>query len=708
MSCNVCRSAQPASAEAISELFDVRDDFLQFRRDTKNTLEEFRTFANDAKASIRHLLENGGSVDFKKRLQELEEELKSAKAEIHSQRRDLVEVVSEVGDLKHNLTGSPRQRRTGVGDRERETRHEREEYLGKHDVWREIEDVRAEVSGLKKTTNRLISLRGIAQQENEAAAIRGTYAGSGRARDFTLRCIEEEDLEQRRRFDLEGEAALEWEHIPEHDQEQLLLIMVSYLHSLLITSPVKVAMDVLQVRGVSNSLERARSGLLSRFCGSLVATFLVSFLPLLFGRYVAPPDCEALCEFYDRRCQPALELDFCTLESIAQGPLCMLFGPCVALVLMLLSIGVTGGFVALETVALCCCCRCLTPVFLETRVTGRALLFKLFFRILHLRLPAAEFRGPIEFFVTCVSYVAVVAGLIVLAILRGRIAIGVTVAYAMGEVYCMILNRLLTPTDSAKTILEAEILRCLPESFWTRLWQNTRECFTMNRAEANDFRVLVLPWWASLDLGSVPTTPRYVKKLYLPDAKIVLEWDGLEHALPGNRSESRRADDAWQCNYRGIPHSPVGNKGPSESLRSKGVSETLGIYGNIAGTESVRTISPRPQIGHGPTETYRDREILENKSEWSGGREHDRHRDRSAFDRDYDDRDRDRERDRSLHNRGDRDRAHERNRAREADNQLSLLDGAESPRRHMGFDNTGWDRGYRRTAGQTGSSGSRR
>mmetsp|Transcript_91119 Transcript_91119/g.256815 ORF Transcript_91119/g.256815 Transcript_91119/m.256815 type:complete len:1077 (-) Transcript_91119:42-3272(-) len=546
----------------------------------------------------------------------LEEEVKAAKAELHAQRHEINELATDFGELRRELE----ELRRSADSPQNRKQHEREDHREKEDVWREIAELRTDLASLKKprsaSNNGSVVSGSLRESEDrnhrrvdrvdEESFLGSADAGAlgrGGSRDVALRVLEEEEelllgeVERVRRLELEAEAAVEWEELPEAEQEQIMLVMLSYLHALLAMSPLEVATEVLREQGLGAVLERVRLGRLPRrFLGALLATACVAALPLLYGTYVAPIDCDTMCGLYHRPCEPAFELDLCSLEALAQSPFGLLLGPGLVIAALLVSSMLVSMFWLAETSVASCCCGCLVGFFVEARVEGRRLLFRLFFWVLQRRLPAVEFRGPLEFTVVCLSCAALVAGLATLAVARGHVAMGFPVAWAMGEVYCLALNWLLAPPDFARSILATELPRCQPLTLWSRLRESSGDSFALTSAEATEFRQLVWPWWLTLDPESAPSTPRYITKLYLPDLKNSLAWDGFDHGMSAG-CRCVRGGSGRRSGYAGLPsgrdeesrelrrhRKPAALEAVSESPTT--TTKTMGIYGHIAGVHA--------------------------------------------------------------------------------------------------------------------------
>jgi len=446
------------------------------------------------------------------------------------------------------------------------------------------------------------------------------------------------DLSPRGASRLERELVADFENKPEREQEQLLLVMLSHVHAMLTLSPPRVLVDVLREQDLSAVFFGSCGVTICRSVGTfLAAVLLIAMLPALFSRYIEPLDCEA-----DGAWPRA-----CLFEDFAKGMNIFACGPLFVAILMSLTGLLVGTFLAVDLCVTACCCDCCRTGFASARRWGVGLLFNLFFYWLRRKLSDAHFPGFDFFAAVSLSYVFLVAGLASLALLRGQAELGIPAAFILGEVYCAVLNLLLTPSSLERTIVDAELSRGRPTRFWDRLREANGSCFAITTTEARALRIVVWPWWCEQDSAWAPTVPRHITKVYLTDVRRSITWDGLQHCP---WMSSRRLAFGGRRGYVGL--SSVDDR---EGRRRNDSSEPiLGIYGawpdgadrarslqrtgyEQSDEEALRTLSPRdgdaPGRGLSLTPIDSDRG---GGAYGSDGRR-DRDRDRGRADRDTSD-----------------------------------------------------------------------
>eukprot|EP00929_Paragymnodinium_shiwhaense_P003647 TRINITY_DN10423_c0_g1_i2.p1 TRINITY_DN10423_c0_g1~~TRINITY_DN10423_c0_g1_i2.p1 ORF type:complete len:339 (-),score=30.92 TRINITY_DN10423_c0_g1_i2:420-1436(-) len=179
----------------------------------------------------------------------------------------------------------------------------------------------------------------------------------------------------------------------------------------------------------------------------LILLLGIMSLPFLYGRFMVEYPCEWRTEILSESgnstdaVQMRADPSTCELHDFLRSPYALLLGPgCVAslLVVYLLALPVLAWRGSCNEIG-----RVIQTLF---HCFLRPKLYKVTFT-----------RYPV--WVVVVGYVLLVLELIVVAFAQGKIGFGLVIAYAVGEVYCQVVNSVLGASGFFVAIVEAELQR---------------------------------------------------------------------------------------------------------------------------------------------------------------------------------------------------------------------------------------------------------
>merc|ERR1712232_1409191 len=104
------------------------------------------------------------------------------------------------------------------------------------------------------------------------------------------------------------------------------------------------------------------------------------------------------------------------------------------------------------------------------------------------------------------------------------------IAYTMGELYCRMINWLLSTPETFRSFVDAELAVCGPGQFWLRLRRHCGISFSLGLAEVEVLRKRIWPWWSAQGIKA-PSMPKHIIRIYLSDKREFIHWDGNAHPL---------------------------------------------------------------------------------------------------------------------------------------------------------------------------------
>jgi hypothetical protein len=176
----------------------------------------------------------------------------------------------------------------------------------------------------------------------------------------------------------------------------------------------------------------------------------------------------------------------------------------------------------------------------------RAPLHMLFFGWIRSKTPTLQFNDFYLFMgipnhavrlTISLSYIFLMCELTCLALLnRIHIGTGLVVSYALGELFCKMLDYMLSPPQCVITMVKSKLLSYGPTDLWLRLFETNDVSFGMTTAEASFVLELVDH---AIDMGTLSASvPRRITQIFLSDVNWFIDWDNFTDNPDESASDS--------------------------------------------------------------------------------------------------------------------------------------------------------------------------